>query len=79
MREIECPYCLNVNRVAGLFEMGRAEGYSLTLLYCAFCGETFTLREVTEEAEPKEHCGNGRSWVQARRAASERGPLQPSN
>jgi hypothetical protein len=50
MRDVECPRCLNVNRVAGLYEAGRAEGVpAQTILYCAYCGETFTPQETTEE------------------------------
>jgi hypothetical protein len=46
MREIACPHCLNVNRVAGMFEGGTAEGEVQTILYCAFCGQTFTPVEL---------------------------------
>jgi hypothetical protein len=42
MRNVECPHCLYVNRVAGLFEAGKAEGAGRIVLYCAFCGQTFT-------------------------------------
>jgi hypothetical protein len=49
MREIECPHCLNVNRVAGRFEAGKAEGAGQVVLYCAFCGETFTPKEAIWE------------------------------
>jgi hypothetical protein len=50
MRDVECPRCRNVNRVAGLYEAGRAEGVPCpTVLYCAYCGEAFTPQEATEE------------------------------
>jgi hypothetical protein len=28
--------------VAGLYQAGKAEGAGQVILYCAFCGETFT-------------------------------------
>jgi hypothetical protein len=46
MRDIECPYCLYVNRVAGMFEAGKAEGAGQIVLYCAYCGMSFTPQEV---------------------------------
>jgi hypothetical protein len=59
MREIECPHCLNVNRVAGMFEGGTAEGAVQTVLYCAFCGQTFapldTPRKDGQEATEQAH------------------------
>jgi hypothetical protein len=51
MKEIECPHCLNVNRVAGMFEGGTAEGEVQAILYCAFCGESFTPQVASWEEQ----------------------------
>jgi hypothetical protein len=59
MRNVECPHCLNVNRVAGLFDAGKAEGAGRIILYCAFCGQTFTPAEAAEDQgrEDYQHAG----------------------
>ena len=49
MKDIECPHCQYVNRVAGLFDAGKAEGARRIVLYCAFCGDTFTPPETAED------------------------------
>jgi hypothetical protein len=61
MRKVECPRCRYVNRVAGLYEAGKAEGAGRVILYCACCGQTFTPPEATEEvdreADPQVYAG----------------------
>jgi hypothetical protein len=51
MRNVECPRCRYVNRVAGLYEAGKAEGAGQVVLYCAACGATFTPRDKADEAD----------------------------